>query len=494
MASFFDGPNHCDDADFRPIRYRTAIPEYHPVRVLELFVASIDIGVFEKHYKVGEGRKGRPPKEIRMMLSVLLYAIYSRIYSARRIDEATQYQADFWFLTGGQRISHDKISDFVNEHEEELHTVFLQSIYLAHKNELLDFNGLYQDGYLLKANAGKRRSKTMEDLTHRERRVSDRLDVILQEMQDKPVAPCAEQERKRLEKQRSQILQLQEQLNEKLSKRTEGKEPCRAREIEKKTTINSTDPDCDLMRQKNDSVDASYLKVHATDSKADIIIASSVSGTYDEAVESLPLFAAANENCKDLGEYDTVVADSGFTTIDNCEAYEEQGAQIIGPTRTYEHHKRQKSRGTEVIEFHYDAHQQHVRCSQGAILTEESRYYDKYDKATIAVFANKAACTSCPLRQRCTQNKVGYRRVKINLRCEAQQRSLERYKSEEGKQLYRKRSHAGETTQGDLLHNGRFRQLLRRGLKKVRVDSMLHDTVWNLRRIINATGGNLVWA
>jgi transposase len=494
VASFYDGPNHCDDADFRPIRYRQAIPDNHPVRLIEQFISGLDISPFEQRYHVGDGFKGRPPKEIRMMLSVILYAIYSRIYTACRIDEATQYQADFWFLTGGERISHDKLSDFVNLHEEDLHAIFLNTIYLAHENSLLDFSGLYQDGFLLKANAGKRRSHTMSSLTHKERRISDRLDVIFQEMQDHPVAPCVEQEKKRIEGTLARLAKLREQLNERILQRKEGKDTYKAREAEQKTTINETDADCDLMRQKDDSIAASYLKVCASDPKADIIIASTVSGCNDEAVQSLPLFEQANANCDGRGNYTTVIADSAFTTIDNCEKFEQNNAQMLGPTRAHEHEKRCAQEDNAKPTFTYDQQQHCVHCSQGAILQQDERYYDKYDKATIAIFSNKEACAGCAVRDKCTGSKLGYRRVRVNLRCGAQQRTLERYKSESGQLLYRKRSHVGETTQGDLKHNGRFHQLLRRGIAKVKVDSLLLDIVWNLRRIFNTTGGKLVWA
>lgn len=50
---------------------------------------------------------------------------------------------------------------------------------------------------------------------------------------------------------------------------------------------------------------------------------------------------------------------------------------------------------------------------------------------------------------------------------------LDRYLSENGQQLYQKRSHSAETYQGDLKQNGKFIHFLRRGLKKVKVDSTM---------------------
>ena len=494
MANHFSGPNRLDDADFRPVRYRDMLPLDHPARDIETFVAHLDLSLFKARYKVGDGLKGRAPREIRMILGVILYAIYQRTYSARQIDYATQHQADFWFFTYGERISHDKISDFINLHEHEVHSVFMETILLAQQNDLLDFKGVYQDGYLLKANASKKRNRHMEDLPRQERRLSDRLTAIMEELKDKQIAPCLEQEKSRVESKLAKIGRLRERLNEKIGFRSNDKAPWKAKEIAASTVINETDPDADLMKQKNGSYDTSYLKVSATDAKADIVVASDVDGHYDEPHKALPLFKVANENCSGLGHYDTMLADSNFTSAENCQLFEEAGIALIGPTRNHEHDVSNPEEAGSQVHFTYDEAHRCMRCSEGAVLSEEERYFDKHKQTTIVVFSNKLACPECQRLKECTSSKYGYRRVKMDVRFPAQQRVLQRYCSPEGKLLYKKRSHTAETPQGDLKHNGRFLQLLRRGLKKVRVDSTLQDIVWNLRRIFNTTGGAIIWS
>ena len=152
MAEHFSGPQSCDDGALMTVRFRDLVPESHPVRYIDRFIDGIDIKPFESRYRVGSGLKGRAPKDIRLMLKVVLYAIYCRIYSARKIDYATANYADFWFFTHGERISHDKISDFIVMHGDDIHPVFLETIGLANRNDLLDFSALYEDGFKIKAN------------------------------------------------------------------------------------------------------------------------------------------------------------------------------------------------------------------------------------------------------------------------------------------------------------------------------------------------------
>jgi transposase len=489
MANHFDAPNRIADSDFRTIRYRDIISKDHPVRLIEQFVNGLDVSRFEQRYKVGDGQKGRAPKDIKMMLSVLLHGLYSRLYSAHKIDRATQEQADFWFLTNGERISHDKISDFVAMHGDEIYKVFLATIELAHRNQLLDFGTLYQDGFLLKANASKHNCLNQEKLSKRGRKIAQALEGALEQLRSKSEDPKLELISQRLEKKFNRITELRQQLQKKIDERSQGKAPYKSKEIAASTIINTTDPDADLMHQKDDSFAASFLKVCSIDKKADIVVASTVDGYNDEAHKSLPLFQEANQNCAELdGTYDAACADTNFTTAQNCDAFEKAGAQIIGPVRGHEHEQVDEERSPETITTTYDETNHCVYCSQGACLKETERYHDKYKNTTIMVFSNHDACKQCTLRDKCTKSKTGYREVRVDSRWPAQHRTLLKYQSALGRRLYKHRAHVGETYQGDLKHNGKMNQLLRRGLAKAKIDSMLHDIVWNLRRIFNTKG------
>ncbi|MCP4651847.1 MAG: hypothetical protein GY858_00460 [Candidatus Omnitrophica bacterium] len=494
MANYFDSPDLCADGEFRTIHYRSLLPEEHPARYIDRFVSGLDVSSFEARYKVGPGQKGRAPKDTKLMLKVILYAIFSRMYSAHRIDYATEHYADFWLFTYGKRISHDKISDFINKHEDDIHAVFLETIYLAHKNNLLDFSALYQDGFFLKANASKKKNYTKKKLKAKKERLSKRLTEVLSQLKEQDTSEELQSEKKSIENKLAQLGMFQEELQAKINARTIDKDASKVAKKEEGTVINGTDSDSDLMRQKDGSFAASYLKVTGTDSKADIVIASDIDGYNDESHKALPLFEQANENCSTIGKkYPQVVADSNFTSASACADFEEKKVFLTGPTRSHENQVRHPEKYTDTITMKYDESGHCVHCSEGAVLYESERYYDKHKQATIMTFVNKEACVGCQRLRDCTKSKNGYRRVKININSPAQTRTLERYKNPEGQRLYKKRSHVAETFQGDLKKNGSFTQLLRRGVSKVKCDSIIHDIVWNLRRILSAKEGKVVW-
>ena len=227
------------------------------------------------------------------------------------------------------------------------------------------------------------------------------------------------------------------------------------------------------------------------------MIAKTVTGHDHESSNSLPLFNQANSNLKEIDNsktYDTAIADSGFTQMATCDAYEKNGVHIIGPSKDYEVKKRKKEPEHTRITFEYDVQTDTVLCSERVVLSKSGTHYNTVRDAYINVYNNKEACQNCSRLNECTKSKDGYRSVKIDPRVSSQKRMLEKYLSDEGQKLYKKRSHVAETYQGDLKNNGRFIHYYLRSLKKVAIESKIHDIVWNIRRIFSETiVGGISW-
>jgi transposase len=489
MAGYFDDPREYGDGAFIIINFNEILPENHPARLINRFIESIDLSLFEEKYNVGAGKSGRPPKGIRMMLGVLLYAIYSRIYSAHKIEKATYTYSDFWIFTHKNRISHDKISDFINIHEEEIIDVFLSTILLAERNKLLDFGTLYQDGFLIKANASKQKSYNRKLLNYREKKLHAALEEIMEKLKNAEEDNDVNQQKKDVEKKLSSIKRLQDELNEEIGKRLNGK---RFEKVdEEKVSINTTDRDSSRMKMKDGSYANGYLKITAVDSKADIVIGSVVEGYDDESHRAVQLFRQSNKNCEGLGVYDSVCFDSGFNTMGSCCWFETLGVEVIAPTKHHENEKRNQD--APAVTFEYDEKNHTVICSEGAVLYEEKQYVDPKKGTRLFHFGNKEACGICSRLKECTTSSRGYRSVTIDSRHVIQKCALERYKSEAGQEIYAKRLHAAETFQGDLKNNGKFDRFYRRGIGKVKAESVLQDIVWNLRRIFNSKSTEIIW-
>lgn len=491
MSSYYDEPDDCDDGAFITIRFNNILREDHPALLIKRFISTLDLSSFEKRYNVGQGKKGRPPKGIRMMLGLVLYAIYSRMFSTHQIEYASYNYSDFWVFTHKKRVSHDKISDFINLHEEEMKSIFLETIILSDRNKLLNFDVLFQDGFFIKANASKRKNRKWRALEKKEQRISQALEQILTKFKDRGEDEETKKAKEKLEKKLDKISELKKELNERIEERRESRRKDKFDEDE--ISINETDSDSSLMKMKDKSYANAYLKVTATDSKADIIVGSILQGYCDEPHNTVPLFNQVNKNCKGLGGYDTVCYDSGFNTMGTSAAFESMGVKAIAPTKEYEHQKRHPEECESLITFDYDEDKHEVICSEGKVFTKAEKSLDSSKGTVIYKFSNEAECKKCKRLKDCTSSKNGFRKVKIDSRQPCQQRVLARYKSEQGQEIYKQRSHCAETFQGDLKQNGKFERFYRRGLQKVRIDSIMHDIVWNLRRIFNCKNLEIMW-
>lgn len=494
MSTYFDGVDDTDDGAFVEIRFQDVVPEGHPAKFIKKFVEMIDTAAFEDKYNVGAGKVGRPPISIQMMLGVILYGIYTRIYSAHEMEKASHMYAEFWIFTHRKRISHDKFSKFIILHKKEIKNVFLETITIAEKNGLLDFKALFQDGFFMKANASIQQCRTIPAMKRRKKKYRKILQEILDSMSRASVEEQTNEltrQKTKVENELEKIERLQEELNGKIRLLAPKDSPGELKERTEKTTINATDPEAELGKSKKGSYEVQYSKVTAVDGKAGIVVASSVTGHLDESHTIVPLMKEANKNCGE--KYTCCVADSGFNTKGTCVQFEAHGWELIAPTKQLENEIRNPNKPKPRISFTYDAERQCVCCSEGGVLDQMKRSHDFRRGTVFYSFFNKAVCGACIRRDECIKGREKYKKVRIDSREPCQERMLDRYLSEEGQKLYRQRAHAGETFQGDLKKNGRFDQLTRRGQDKVQVDSMLHDIVWNLRRIFNTRRDEIAW-
>jgi len=280
-------------------------------------------------------------------------------------------------------------------------------------------------------------------------------------------------------------------LNKRIEVHSQKDCPSELKKRIEKTTINLTDSDSELGKNKNEGYDNQYTKITALDGKADILIESRINGNCDESHIISRLTRDANLNCSN--NYFTIVADSGFISFGTAVQFEANGWELVGPTKEQAHKERESDYYKNRVNFSFNEEPLYLKCSQGEILDKVKISHDSKHGKVEYKFSNKEVCSSCPRLKNCTNSKNNFKQVKIDARFPVRQKILDRYSSEEGKELYKKRSHVAETFQGDLKKNGSFKQLFRRGIDKIRVDSKLHDTVWNLRRIFNSVEEEIIW-
>ena len=121
MNRFVQGEERTQDT-FLPSRLEDYITEDNPVRVIDVFVAELDLT------KLGfEGMTppatGRPSYHPSTMLKIYLYGYLNRIQSSRRLERETQRNVELMWLTGRLMPDFKTIANFCKDNGPTIHRV-----------------------------------------------------------------------------------------------------------------------------------------------------------------------------------------------------------------------------------------------------------------------------------------------------------------------------------------------------------------------------------
>ena len=129
----------------------------HPVRVVEAFVATLDLSAFCEPIKAREGQAGQSSTDPALLVSLWLYACIRGIGSAREVDRRCGKEdssAPFVWLCGDVTVNHHLLSDFRVDHGDALDELFTQVLALLVKKGLVKVRRISQDGVRVRASAG----------------------------------------------------------------------------------------------------------------------------------------------------------------------------------------------------------------------------------------------------------------------------------------------------------------------------------------------------
>lgn len=136
--------------------------------VRDLVQKSLDLSAITDEY--GEER-GFPPYHPVMMTALLLYAYCQGVYSSRRIAKACEQRVDFMAVTALNRPDFRTISDFRKRHLAALGKLFVQVLKLCARAGLVKLGHVALDGTKLKANASRHKAMSYQRMKESEARL-----------------------------------------------------------------------------------------------------------------------------------------------------------------------------------------------------------------------------------------------------------------------------------------------------------------------------------
>lgn len=161
------------------------LPSDHLVHFIDEVVEELDLSAIYASYRED---RGYPPYEPKMMVKVWLYAYCMGIRSSRKVEKALQEHVGFRFLAANQQPKYWALNDFRTRHAQALGSFFEQSVHMADHAGLIKLEQVAIDGTKLKANASKHSAMSYGRMNAEESRLRQEIEQYLRECDETDAA------------------------------------------------------------------------------------------------------------------------------------------------------------------------------------------------------------------------------------------------------------------------------------------------------------------
>jgi len=324
--------------------------DWLPKGDLAYFVADLmeelDLSEMYAYYEVSEtdggtrvkALSGQPPFDPRMMTALVLYAYANGTPSSRRIAKLCERDVGYRVITADQQPNFRTISEFRRIHLASLSKLFVQVLHIAREAGLIKLGHVSLDSTKVKANASRHKAMSYGRMKDKEAEYAKKVKELLKEAERTDEAEDRRYgkenrgdelpEELRFHKTRlAKIRQAKKALEAKAVEearqagkldadgRPKPQKRGRPRKVDPGTPApnkqyNFTDPESQIMKMGHGSFDQAYNCQAAVDSKAQIIVARSVTNSPNEKRLLVPAVKQIQEN---LGKRPKKLsADSGY--------------------------------------------------------------------------------------------------------------------------------------------------------------------------------------
>ncbi|MFC2000708.1 IS1182 family transposase [Chloroflexota bacterium] len=450
----------------------SAIEEYvgpnDPVRAYDAIVDAMDIeglGLVIEANKVGN-----PAYDPKSMLKLLIYGYSYGWRSSRKLERACHHNLSFIWIMGGLKPDHKTIANFRRNNKGAIRRVLRQSARICMRMDLIEGNCLFTDSTKIRGAASISQTKTKEKWQETLEEIDKRIEELL--------AECDEID----ERETGSLVKAAKELQDKQKLQHKIKKLLEQTEREGLEKINGTDTGCVNFKGRQGS-HAGYSGHITVDGKNGLIANADVVNKANDSNQFSNQIEQAIENLDK--PCITAVADSGYANVENIQETTEKGIDVIVPSQRQALHLPDDSLFGKG-KFQYDSENNQYICPEANRLRYS--HYSKKKGHCLYRIEKASLCHECPHFGVCTNSKRG--RALIRLRDEELREKLEeRYASEEGQAIYKKRKEKAELPFGHIKRNLGGGAFLVRGLQGVNAEFSILATCFNIARMITLTGG-----
>jgi transposase len=343
-------PGFAPDIRFRlPDRSRLAdprtldqlLPQGHLARSLWLSVCAMDLSDLLRPYKARLHHPGSPLIDVRLLVTLWLFATHEGIDSARHLARLCRRDDVYRWICGGVSVSYHTLSDFRVNHADWLRQQFTRTVAGLWQDRLVCFDNTGQDGLRVRASAGNDSFKTAETLQEHLDQAQQHLRTL--QAQDDAQAPLRGQKR-RTKKEAARLRGAKDRCVRLRRAVARLKELAPLREARKKgdgakTRVSETDPEAARMKMADGGFRPAYNMQMATDLDALVIVGAEATNAGNDAGLAC---AMQQQITEDYGvRLQAYYADGGYATAQDIEESADEGIVLYVPMKDESKQKEQ---------------------------------------------------------------------------------------------------------------------------------------------------------
>jgi transposase len=324
------------------------LPEGHLAHFLSDLVESgaLDLSAIYESY-VEE--RGYPPYDPRLMVKLIVYGYAVGVVSSRKLERASYEDVAARMLCAGQHPDYRSIARFRKRHLEALSGLFVQSLRLCRRADLVGLGALALDGTKLRANASRHKAMSYGRMVKKEAELEVEVEVLRRNVRrlfEEAERVDAEEDAlygpdrrgdelpERLRDREGRLAAIRE-AKEALERQAAEREQARREELEREgrkprppregrdpfkpkpsAQRNFTDPESKIMKTADGSFHQCFNGQAVVDAKAQVIVAADLSDQAPDAEQLAPALEQLAGNLEAVGAElaagATLSADAGY--------------------------------------------------------------------------------------------------------------------------------------------------------------------------------------
>jgi len=341
------------------------LPEQHLARFVVEVVDGLDLRGMSGAYR-GSGSASYHP---RMLLGLLVYGYATGVFSSRKLERATYDSVAFRFIAANDHPDHDTIATFRRRFLAEIEGLFVQVLLLAREMGLLKMGTIGLDGTKLHANASRHSALSYDHAGKIEAQLKGEVADLMAKAEAADAANIPDglsipDELARREERLRKIAQARAAIEARAKERhardlADYEAKMAAREAKSKETgkkpggkppappvagprpsdqVNLTDEDSRIMPVAGGGFDQCYNGQAAVASGSLLVVATDVVQAPNDKQQLEPVLGKIGALPKELGEPETLLADTGYFSAGNVAACEAAGIEPLIAVGRQPHH------------------------------------------------------------------------------------------------------------------------------------------------------------